>query len=187
MDPLETIALDGPEKFTYVSTLLSSEGKEQLQHVVLRNANVFTWSHSDMAGIDLTLASHKLNIITSAKPIRQKIRRFYLDRHQNIQTEVDNLLRVGFIREVKYPEWLAIVVVIPKKGGKWRVCVDYTYLNEACIKDSFPLPRIDQIIDASAEHGMLSFLNTFFRYHQIPMHSLNAEKTTFIIPHGLYC
>ena len=89
-----------------------------------------------MARIDPTLASHKLNIIASTKPIRQKIRRFHPDYHQIIQTEVDNLLRVGSIREVKYPELLANVVVIPKKGGKWRVCVDYTYLNEACPKDS---------------------------------------------------
>ena len=100
---------------------------------------------------------------------------------------MDNLLRVGFIREVKYPKWLANVVVVPKKGGKWRVCVDYTDLNEACLKDSFPLPRIDQIIDASAGHGMLSFLDAFSGYHQIPMHLFDEEKTAFITPHGLYC
>ena len=74
---------------------------------------------------------------------------------------MDNLLSVGFIREVKYPKWLANVVVISKKGDKWRVCLDCTYLNEECSKDSFPLPRIDQIVDASAGHGMLSFLDTF--------------------------
>ena len=93
-----------------------------------------------MAGIDPTLVSHKLNITASMKPIRQKIRHFHPDRHQIIQTEVDNPLRASFIREVKYPKWLANVVVIPKKGGKWRVCVDYTGLNEACPKDSVPLP-----------------------------------------------
>ena len=82
MDPLETIALNRSEKFTYVNNLLSSEEKEQLQHVLLGNTDVFAWSHSDMDGIDLMLASHKLNIIASAKPIRQKIRIFHPDRHQ---------------------------------------------------------------------------------------------------------
>ena len=100
---------------------------------------------------------------------------------------MDNLLSAGFIREVKYPEWLANVVIIPKKGGKWRVCVDYMDLNKACSKDNFPLPRIDQIVDVSAGHGMLSFLNAFSRYHQIPMHPPDIEKTAFITPHGLYC
>ena len=100
---------------------------------------------------------------------------------------MDNLLRVGFIREVKYPKWLANVVVVPKKGGKWRVYVDYTDLNEESSKYRFPLPRIDQIVDASAGHGMLSFLDAFSEYHQIPMHPHDAKKTTFITQHGLYC
>ena len=78
-----------------------------------------------MVGINLTVASHKLNIIPTAKPIRQKVRCFYPNSHQIIQTEVDNLLRAGFIKEVKFLEWLAIVMVVPKKGDKWRVCVDY--------------------------------------------------------------
>ena len=78
-------------------------------------------------------------------------------------------------------------MVIPKNGGKWRVCIDYTDLNEACPKDSFPLPHIDQIVDAIAGHGILSFLDAFSRYHHIPMHLPNAKKMTFITLHGLYC
>ena len=64
--------------------------------------------------------------------------------------------------------------------------MDYTDLNEACPKDSFPLPQIDHIVNASAGHGMLSFLNAFSRYHQIPMYLLNAKKTSFITPHGMF-
>ena len=79
------------------------------------------------------------------------------------------------------------MVVVPKKGGKWRVCVDYIDLNDACPKDNFPLPRIDQIVDASAGHGMLSFLDAFLGYHQIPMYPPDAEKRTFITPHELLC
>ena len=79
------------------------------------------------------------------------------------------------------------MVVVPKKGDKWRVFVDYTDLNDVCPKDSFPLPRIDQIIDASVGHGMLSFLDAFSGYHQILMHPPDAEETSFITPHGLFC
>ena len=78
-------------------------------------------------------------------------------------------------------------MVFPKKGNKGRVCVNYTDLNDACPKGNFPLLRIDQIVDASAGHGMLFFLEAFSGYHQIPMHSPDAEKTSFITPHGLYC
>ena len=131
MDHFESVVLDGPEKFTYANSLLSSKEKEQLQCVLLRNIDVFAWNHSDMTGIDQMLASHKLNIIPAAKPVRQKVRHFHPNCHQIIQTEVDNLLIAGFIREVKYLEWLANVVVVPKNGDKWRVCVDYKDLNEA--------------------------------------------------------
>ena len=154
MDPLEKVTLDGPKKFTYVISLLSNEEREQLQLVLSNNIDVFAWSHLDMVGINPTMASHKLNVVRTAKPVRQKVRRFHSDRHQIIQTEVDNL---GFIREVKYPEWLTNVVVVPKKGSKWRVSVDYNDLNEACLKDGFPLPRIDQIVDVPARHEILSF------------------------------
>ena len=64
--------------------------------------------------------------------------------------------------------------------------MDYTDLNDACPKDSFPLPRIDQIVDASSGHGMLSFLDAFSGYHQIPMYRPDAEKMAFITPHGLF-
>ena len=140
-----------------------------------------------MPGISSLHAAHKLNIVPIAKPVKQRMRRFHPDRHLVIQTKVDNLLQNGFIRAVKYPEWLANVAVVPKKENKWRVCIDYTDLNDACLKDSFPMPRIDQIVDASVGHGMLSFLDAFSRYHQIPMHPPDAEKTSFITPRGLYC
>ena len=154
---------------------------------MLHNMDVFAWTHLDIADINPIHSSHRLNVIPLARPVRQKMRRFHPDRYQVIQTEVDNLLEAGFIREIKYLDWLVNVVVVPKKGQKLRVCVDYTDLNEVCPKDSFPLPRIDQIVDTSVELGMLSFLDTFSGYHQIPMHPPNAEKTTFITPQGLFC
>ena len=147
---------------------------------------MFAWTHVDITGISPTHASHRLNVASSAKPIRKKVRRFHPDRHLVIQTKVDNLLQNGFIRAIKYPNWLANVVVVPTKGNKWRVCVDYLDLNDACPKDSFPMPRIDQIVDASVRHGMPSFLDAFSGYHQISMHCPDAEKTSFITPHGLY-
>ena len=138
MDPLESILLGGPDKHTYVSSFLPEEKKEQLLQVLLCNIDVFSLTHSNMTVIDLAHASHKLNVVPFTRPIRQRVRRFHLDRHQIIQAEVDSLLKVGFIREIKYPEWLANVVAVPKKGGKWRVFVDYSNLNDACPKDIFP-------------------------------------------------
>ena len=73
-----------------------------------------------------------------------------------------------FIKEVYHPEWLANLVLVKKKG-KWRMCVDYTSLNKACPKDPFPLPRIDQVVDSTAGCETLSFLDAYSGYHQIVM------------------
>ena len=90
VDPLEKETLDRQKKFSYVSYLLSNEELEQLRLVLLNNIDVFAWSHSDMVGINPMMASHELNIISKARPVRQKVRRFHPDRHQIIQTKVDH-------------------------------------------------------------------------------------------------
>ena len=75
------------------------------------------------------------------------------------------LKQAGAIKEIFYPQWLANTVVVKKKTGKWRVCVDFTDLNKACPKDPFPMPRIDQLVDATVGHPQMSFLNAFQGYH----------------------
>ena len=73
------------------------------------------------------------------------------------------------IKEVFYLEWLANIVVVKKNSGKWRVCVDFIDLNKACPKDPFPMPRIDQLVNATVGHPRMSFLNVFQGYYQIPL------------------
>ncbi|KAL5539172.1 hypothetical protein UlMin_044785 [Ulmus minor] len=104
-----------------------------------------------------------------------------------INTEVDKLLKSGFIEEANYPDWIANVVLVKKANGNWRVCVDFTDLNRACPKDSFPLPRIDQLVDATAGHELLSFMDAYSGYNQIRMHEEDQEHTTFLTNQGLYC
>ena len=82
---------------------------------------------------------------------------------------MEKLLEAGFIREVFYPEWLANVVMVKKNNDKWRMCVDFIDLNKACSKDSFPLPRIDQLVDSTVGHKLLSFMDALSGYNQIMM------------------
>ena len=91
-----------------------------------------------------------------------------------------------FIKEVYYPDWLANVVMVKKASGKWRMCVDFTDLNKACPKDSYPLPRIDQLVDSTASHQLLSFMDAFSGYNQITMDEADQEKTSFITSQGLF-
>ena len=105
--------------------------KEQLISFLQENADCFAWTHEDMVGIDPNVISHKLNIDSTFKPIKQKRRKFAPERNKVINDEVEKLLKAGKIREVKYPDWLANVVVVQKKNGKWRVCIDFTDLNKS--------------------------------------------------------
>ena len=86
-----------------------------------------------------------------------------------------------------YPKWLANVVLVKKANGKWRICVDFMDLNKACLKDSFPLLRIDRLVNSTAGHKLLTFMNAFSGYNQIKMAEEDQEKTTFITSQWLYC
>ena len=101
--------------------------------------------------------------------------------------EVRKLLEASFIREVYYPDWLANVVMVKKNNEKWRMCVDFTDLNKACPKDSYPLPRIDTLVDSMARHELLSFMDAFSGYNQIKMKEEDQEKTSFVTSQGLFC
>jgi hypothetical protein len=109
------------------------------------NADIFTWSPSDMPGIPREVAEHSLDILPHARAVQQRLRRFDEERRRAIGAELRKLLEAGFIKEVFHPTWLANPVLVKKKNGKWRMCIDYTSLNKACPKVPFPLPRIDQV------------------------------------------
>ena len=139
-----------------------------------------------MPGIPRELAEHSLNIDPKFKPVKQYLRRFNEERRKAIGEEVARILAAGFIVEVFHPEWLANPVLVLKKIGTWRMCVDYIDLNKACPTDPFALPRIDPIIDATAGCDRLSFLDAYSGYLQIKMAVKDQEKTTFITPFGAF-
>lgn len=103
------------------------------------------------------------------------------ERNQVVNEDVKRLESNGLIREVQYPKWLDDVMVVRKKNDKTRVCIDFTDLNEAGLKDSFLLPMIDILVDAMAGHQLMSFMDVYSRYNQILMHSDDQEKTSFMI------
>ena len=147
---------------------------------------MFAWSTSDMKGIDPSVTTHELNVDPTFKPIHQKRHKLGPERSKAVNEEVDRLLNAGSITEVKYPEWLANPVIVKKKNGKWRVCVDFTDLNKACPKDSFPLPHIDRLVESTAGNGLLTFMDAFSGYNQIMMHPEDREKTAFITGRRIY-
>jgi len=187
VEGLEEFEIGDPGKKVRIGSQLLQLVKEDLVTFLKHNSDVFSWSHEDMLGIDPSVIVHKLNVELNRRPVKQRRRTFAAERNQAIVEEVEKLLKAGFIREVDYPEWLSNVVLVKKSNGKWRMCVDFTDLNKACPKDSFPLPRIDLSVDSTFEHELLSFMDAFSRYNQIYMEETDQEKTAFITDRGLYC
>ncbi|PKA57154.1 RNA-directed DNA polymerase like [Apostasia shenzhenica] len=140
-----------------------------------------------MPGIDRAVAEHRLSLKPGVAPVRQKKRSFGGEKQRAIREEVEKLLAAEFIREITYPSWLANVVVVKKNSGKWRMCVDFTDLNKACLKDFYPLPKIDMLVDSSAGYSVMSFVDAFSGYHQIRMAEDDEEHTSFITDQGTFC
>jgi hypothetical protein len=140
-----------------------------------------------MPGIPREVVEHALEIRAGSKPVKQCLHRFDKEKRKVIGEEIHKLLKDGFIKEFHHPEWLANPVLVKKKNGKWRMCVDYTSLNKACPKVPFPLPRIDQIVDSTAGCETMSFLYVYSGYHQVKMKESDQLATSFITPFGMYC
>ena len=189
VEELEEIILDEsrPERMTRMGILASPLIRQDLVGFLRMNQDVFVWSHEDMPEIDPSVIVHRLNVNPASLPIRQKKRVFAQERDKAIAEEVRKLLEASFIREVYYPDWLANVVMVKKPNGKWRMCVDFMDLNRACPKDSYPLPRIDTLVDSTTRHELLNFMDAFSGYNQIKMKEEDQEKTSFVTSQGLFC
>ncbi|XP_075655203.1 uncharacterized protein LOC142625428 [Castanea sativa] len=152
-EELEEIAIgEDKDKFFQVGVQLPPREKEELIFFLRENVDVFTWNAYEASGMDPNFIFHHLNVNPSVTPKKQPSQRSSKEHSDAVKEEVIKLKRAGAIKEVFYPEWLANTVVVKKKYEKWRVCVAFTNLNKTCPKDPFPMPRIDQLVDATVGH-----------------------------------
>jgi hypothetical protein len=178
---------DIAEQRVLLGSKLSDEHEKTLLRFLFNNKDVFAWLANDLCGVNRDVIEHSLNVDPSFRPRKQRLQKMSKDKAKGARNEVKRLLSAGVIKEVKYPEWLANIVMVKKANGKWRMCIDFTYLNKVCPKDEFPLPRIDSPVDAAASSELMSLLDCYSGYHQIWMKKEDEPKTSFITPSGIYC
>ena len=152
---------DDPEKFFQIGSQLPQREREELIEFLKQNIDVFVWNTYKAPRVDPEFICHHLNVNSLIAPKKQPPRHPSKEHAEAIREEVTRLKQAGAIKEVFYPKWLANTVVVKKKSGKWRVCVDFTDLNKACPKDPFPMPKIDQLVDVTVSHPRMSFLDAF--------------------------
>ena len=129
-DLVKVVVGDDPEKFFKIRSQLPHQEREELIEFLKRNIDVFPWNAYEAPGIDPEFICHHLKVNPLITPRKQPPRHPSKEHAEAMREEVTRLKQAGTIKEVFYPEWLANTVVVKKKSGKWRVCVDFTDLNK---------------------------------------------------------
>jgi len=123
---------------------------------------------------------HKFGTFKEVRQVAQKKRKIGKERRKEVEEEVKKPLEAGFVREIKYTTWLANVIMVKKSSDKWRMGINFTYLNKACPKDGYMLPSINGLVNGASDHNVLSILDAYSGYNQISMYSPYRSKTAFI-------
>ncbi|XP_074290302.1 uncharacterized protein LOC141617032 [Silene latifolia] len=160
----------------YVSVLLTKEEEEEYHKLLVEYKDVFAWSYKEIPGLSPKFAVHRLAIKKGTNPKKQSQCRFRSELVPEIEKEVNGLIEACFIREVKYPTWIANIVPVRKKNRQLRICVDFRDLNIACPKDDFPLPVTDLMIDATTSHKALSFMDLLLKKYDLVFVPQKAVK-----------
>lgn len=164
-----TIAVELKNSIVQVGVGLPQETKEGIIDLLKEYEDMFAKDVGELKGVTRSLAEHKLAVGIHARLIRQKMRPLRGERKESATEEVKKLLGENFIRPVEYPEWLSNIVMVKKADGGWKMCVNFTNINKACPKDSYPLPSVDHLVDRVSDCEMLSFMDAHSGYNQIPM------------------
>ena len=161
---------------------LSTEQNAQLTDLLVRWDQAFAWTPEEIG--EAKCVAHRIDVGT-AEPIKQRAYRLSPAENEAVRTEIGKMLRAGVIRP-SMSAWASPVVLVPKPNGTIRFCIDYRKINAVTKKDVYPLPRIDEALDALSGARYFSALDLKSGYWQIPMSAEDAEKTAFITKYGLY-
>ncbi|CAM8911555.1 unnamed protein product [Rhodiola kirilowii] len=187
-----------------VNASLTDVETQKLLVVLREHRPALGYSIDGLKGISPDLCMHRINLEDDARPSRDALRRLNPKLNDVVKKEILKLLDAGIIYSVADSKWVSPVHVVPKKGGLtvvrneqneliptrtvtgWRMCIDYRKLNKATLKDHFPLPFIDQMLERLAKHKFFCYLDGYSGFFQIPIHPEDQEKTTFTCPFGTF-
>ena len=161
---------------------LSLEQRKRLEEFLRKNDESFAWDDGELGYTNLL--PHRITL-TTQQPVAQRYRRIPPTQLQEVRDHLDELLKKDIIRPSTSP-YAAPIVIVKKKDGSIRCCCDYRRLNEVTIKDAFPLPRMDECIDALAGARLFSTLDLASGYHQVAVDDRDRPKTAFTTPFGLF-
>lgn len=182
-----TIEFEGEEpRQMRMGSQLSTLEVQAYSELVREYRDVFAWSYKDLKGIPPEIVEHRIPLLPNTIPVRQKERRMNPQLQLIVKEELEKLLQAGFIKPVEITDWVSPMVLVKKKNGKLRVCVDYRKLNARTQKDHFPLPFITSILEEVAGHDLYTFMDGYSGYNQVSIAVEDRHKTAFTTPWGTF-
>jgi hypothetical protein len=144
-----------------ISKYLPPEVKNQYKYLLARYKDILSWSYEELRTYDTTVIEHKIPLKPGVKPFRQKLRQINPILLPMVEREVKNLLDAKMIVPLRYSDWVANLVSVRKKSGEIRLCVDFRNLNKSSLKDNYPLPKMDHILEKVVGANRMSMIDGF--------------------------
>jgi hypothetical protein len=164
-------------KWSKYQNTFQAQIKSKYVELLRQYKDVFAWSYDDLKTYDTSVIEHKIPLKHGIKPFRQKLRQINPILLPVIEREVKKLLDAKIIVPLRYSEWVANLVPVRKKNGEIRLCVDFRNLNRSSLKDNYPLPKMDHVLEKVVGDNKISMIDGFSGYNQIVVHEDDREKT----------
>ena len=155
--------------------LMEDQQRLRLKELLMKHKDIFSISETDIGQCDKI--KHRIDLINE-KPFKQRHRRIPPNMIDEVRQHLEQLLSCGIIRPSKSP-WASNIVLVRKKSGKLKLCVDYRSLNERTVKDSYALPRIEEVFDCLLGSKYFSTIDMKFGYHQVEVEEEHKPRTSF--------
>jgi hypothetical protein len=180
------IGTDKEPKMIKLSKSLPPEKKQKYIELFKEFVDVFSWSYEDLKFYDTSIIQKKIPIKEEHKPFKQKLRRINPKLMPLIEKEIKKMYDAKIVVPIRFSKWVSNLVPTKNKNGEIRLCIDFRNLNKVSLKDKYPLPKMDHIIQKVVGASRISLLDGFSSYNQVLVHPDDQEKTTFTTPWGTF-
>jgi ribonuclease HI len=180
------IGTEEKPKMIKLSKSLPPEKKHKYIELFKEYVDVFAWGYEDLKSYDTSIIQHQIPIKEEHKPFRQKLRRINPKLLPLIEKEIKKMYDAKIIVPLRFSKWVSNLVPTRKKTGEIRLCIDFRNLNKVSLKDNYPFPKMDHILQKVVGSSRISLLDGFSGYNQVLVHPEDQEKTTFTTPWGTF-
>jgi len=180
------IGTDKDPKIIKLSKSLSGEERKRYLELMKEFRDIFAWSYEYLKTFDAEVMQHKIPLKEGVKPFQQKLRQINNVLYSIIEKELKRMLDAKIIVPLRYSKWIANLVLVRKKNGEIRLCVDFRNLNKCSLKDNYPIPKMDHILQRVIGATRMSFLDGYLGFNHIFVAEEDREKIAFTTQWGTF-